>query len=118
MEKEGTIGAVSRFAGIKFKGEEKWFNAGNDKIKDKVMKTELKGKNTSLLLNEVGHYVEFTIKNLEKIEVAQETINSVDTQGLIVRQTCIKAACDLGGGNVDVKKVLEWAAEFEKWVNR
>jgi len=56
--------------------------------------------------------------------VGQETVTSTDRNGSIVRQCCLKAACELAEGfsseDIDkrIMEVITIAEKFEAWVNR
>jgi len=120
-KKQGTLTVVAKTGGIRFQGEDVWYNP--DAVTKKYVKPDMKGKEVEITLKEG------TENNFTFIKVLNgETTTTVKNTGipgkitdnrniLIIRQTCIKATATLLQGK---SPSMEWfflvAEDMEKWI--
>jgi len=92
---------------------------GSDKISEKIAdysKSHFEGKILCY-----GCQQEIKDKKVfQKTEVAEpKNSNTLDREKLIIRQACVKAACELlANDQCSGEKVISYATEFEKWILR
>lgn len=119
-KKKGRVEVVARTGGIKFQGEDKWYNPTKE-AKDSV-KREFKGREVEIELSDVEKNI-FSSIAVASAETSQK--NDQPYQELIVRQTCLKAATEMVCAELQknsvtsefsVNRILDVATAMEKWV--
>lgn len=132
IEKEGKVKSVNDF-GFKFEGSDDYYDYSKQSEVERAAKGETvrvrvspkaDGKWWVNSLERTNGSAATTAAKSELIEAAAEW--EVSRQGLIVRQSCLKAAVEFYGTVVhDAQEcgkgsdhVLQLAEKFEEWVNR
>jgi hypothetical protein len=109
MEKKtGIVSIVAKTGGIKIEGSDEWLNPTKE-CKDYV-KPEFKGQLVELSMIEGDKF------NYIKIINGPAKGSQPDTEILIIRQCCIKAAAELAGHTSQSWK--EIAESMEIWITR
>ena len=110
--KEGFVKVVAKTGGIKFDGEDVWYNP----ISGVKPNLEWKNKYVILALSDNGKN-EYTAGNCVK----PVGMDNISEPNISVRQTAIKCATELVllENNVPTPDELKkWAEEIEKWILR
>jgi hypothetical protein len=104
--KQGIIRVVAKNGGIKFEGEDMWYNP-TDAIQEKVT-LDWRGKGAELELISPN-----TFTSIREVAI-------LDRDQIITRQVAIKAAAELAKANIvkSEEELFSLADKIEKWVQR
>lgn len=132
---QGKIKFVAKTGGFKIEGNDDWFNP-DDALKSRILqaKDSMKGLTYEIIVNGKGKVTE--LKHIPDGDTSagfssasEETIGTASPEAsgsvalthkdtLIIRQVCIKAACELKDDATTPEQIITIAQRFERYIGK